>query len=112
MTVYLSDSYYPLLVEFGVTRPFRFISPKAFKDGTTKNGVKAMIGTGAYVLKSNKVNEFSVFERNENYWGAKPKIQKIIAKVIPDSQTRLLALESGEVDLIFGSGMVDAAAYN
>ena len=111
LTVHLAEPYYPLLIEFGVTRPFRFISPKAFKDGTTKNGVKAMIGTGSYVLKSNKVNEYSVFERNEKYWGKKPEIQKIVAKVIPDNQTRLLALQNGEVDLIFGTNMVGTTAY-
>lgn len=49
----LKEAYFPMLIEFGVIRPFRFISPKAFKDGTTKGGVNAYIGTGAYVLKSN-----------------------------------------------------------
>lgn len=112
LTVRLADSYYPLLTEFGVTRPFRFISPKAFKDGTTKNGVTKMSGTGAYVLESNKVDEFSVFVKNDKYWGTKPKIQRIVAKVIPDPQTRLLALANGEIDLIFGPNMISAEAYN
>ncbi len=34
----LKHPYYPTLTELGLTRPFRFISPKAFKDGQTKNG--------------------------------------------------------------------------
>lgn len=112
LTVRLSDSYYPLLTEFGVTRPFRFISPKSFKDGTSKNGVTKMSGTGPYILKSNKVDEFSVFVKNNKYWGQKPSIEKIVAKVIPDPQTRLLALENGEIDLIFGPNMINAEAYN
>ena len=35
----LKHPYYPTLVELGLTRPFRFISPKCFIDGETKNGV-------------------------------------------------------------------------
>ena len=35
-------------------------------------------------------------------WGEKPKIRRITVKVIPDNQTRIMALESGEIDLIFG----------
>lgn len=112
LTLRLADSYYPLLTELGVTRPFRFISPKSFKDGTTKNGVTKMSGTGPYILQSNKVDEYSIFERNDNYWGAKPSIERIVAKVIPDPQTRLLALQSGEIDLIFGPNMITADAYN
>ena len=54
----------------------------------------------------------AVFEINKNYWGEKPSIETIIVKVIPDNQTRLLALEKGEIDLIFGVNMVDASAYN
>ncbi|XOB63080.1 nickel ABC transporter substrate-binding protein [Campylobacterota bacterium DY0563] len=112
LTLHLASSYYPLLTELGVTRPFRFISPKAFKNGTTKNGVIKMSGTGSYILESNKVDEYSVFVRNDNYWGKKPNIERIVAKVIPDPQTRLLALESGEIDLIFGPNMISAEAYN
>lgn len=42
----LSEPYYPLLTELGVTRPFAMISPTAMKDGSTKDGVEAYIGTG------------------------------------------------------------------
>lgn len=112
LTLRLSSAYYPLLTELGVTRPFRFISPKAFKDGITKNGVTKMSGTGPYILKSNKIDEYSVFVTNDKYWGKKPNIERIVAKVIPDEQTRLLALENGEIDLIFGPNMISAEAYN
>lgn len=57
-------------------------------------------------------DEYAVFERNENYWGEAPAIQKITVKVIPDNQTRIMALESGEIDLIFGKNMIDADAIS
>ena len=88
------------------------ISPKAMKDGSTKDGVNAYIGTGPYVLTDFVTDEYAVFEANENYWGEQPKIKKITVKVIPDNQTRILALEKGEIDMIFGKNMIDADAIN
>lgn len=108
----LSEPYYPLLTEIGVTRPFAMISPKAMKDGSTKDGVNAYIGTGPYVLTDFVTDEYAIFEANENYWGEQPKIKKITVKVIPDNQTRILALEKGEIDMIFGKNMIDADAIN
>ena len=108
----LSEPYYPLLTELGVTRPFAMISPKVMKDGSTKDGVNAYIGTGPYVLTDFVTDEYAVFEANENYWGEQPKIKKITVKVIPDNQTRILALEKGEIDMIFGKNMIDADAIN
>lgn len=108
----LSEPYYPLLTDLGVTRPFAMISPKAMKDGSTKDGVNAYIGTGPYVLTDFVTDEYAVFEANENYWGEQPKIKKITVKVIPDNQTRILALEKGEIDMIFGKNMIDADAIN
>ena len=42
----------------------------------------------------------------------KPEIERITVKVIPDNQTRIMALESGEIDLIFGKNMLDADAIS
>ena len=107
LTLRLSEAYYPFLVELGVTRPFRFISPKCFIDGTTKNGVSDIVGTGSYVLSENHVDEYSIFKVNEDYWGEKPEIKEIEVKVIPDNQTRVMALKNGEVDLIYGTNMIE-----
>jgi len=108
----LSEPYYPMLTELGVTRPFAMISPKAMKDGSTKDGVNGYIGTGPYVLTDFVIDEYAVFEANENYWGEQPAIKTIRVKVIPDNQTRIMALEKGEIDLIFGKNMIDAEAIN
>lgn len=108
----LSEPYYPLLTELGVTRPFAMISPAAMKDRSTKDGVNEYIGSGPYVLTDFVTDEYAVFEANENYWGEQPAIKKITVKVIADNQTRILALEKGEIDLIFGKNMVDADAIN
>lgn len=108
----LSEAYYPMLTELGCIRPFAMISPNCMIDGSTKDGVKGYIGTGPYILTDFVTDEYAVFERNENYWGELPEIEKITVKVIPDNQTRIMALESGEIDLIFGKNMLDADAIS
>lgn len=108
----LSEAYYPMLTELGCIRPFAMISPNCMIDGSTKDGVEGYIGTGSYILTDFVTDEYAVFERNDNYWGELPEIEKITVKVIPDNQTRIMALESGEIDLIFGKNMLDADAIS
>ena len=108
----LSEAYYPMLTELGCIRPFAMISPNCMINGSTKDGVSGYIGTGPYVLTDFETDQYAVFELNENYWGEKPEIERITVKVIPDNQTRIMALESGEIDLIFGKNMLDADAIS
>ncbi len=108
----MSEPYYPLLIEFGVTRPFAVISTNAMIYGTTTNGVSEYIGTGPYMLTENKKNEYAVFEANPLYWGKQPNINKITMRIIPDNHARIFALEKGEIDLIVGSSMLDTDTLN
>lgn len=98
----LKDAYYPFLQELALPRPFRFIAPSQFKDGGTKNGINAPIGTGPWILKETKLNQYDVFVRNDHYWGEKPAIDKVTVKVIADPTSRAVALETGEVNLMYG----------
>lgn len=108
----MEKPYYPMLTELGVTRPFGMVSPKAMKDGSTKDGVNKFIGTGPYILDKFVTDEYAIFKANENYWGGAPDIKEITVKVIPENQTRILAMEKGEIDLIYGKNMLDADAIN
>lgn len=99
----LKHPYYPTLVELGLVRPFRFISPKCFIDGQTKNGVSGYAGTGPWVLTEHKDKQYALFTANEHYWGPKPGLESVRWKVMPDHQTILLALQKGEIDLLFGA---------
>lgn len=101
----LKNAYYPALQELALIRPVRFLSPSAFPpSGNTRDGIKAPIGTGPWTLVETRKGEYDVFERNDAYWGKKPAIKRIVVKVIPDPNTRLVALQAGELDLVFGGG--------
>lgn len=109
----LKHPYYPTLEELALTRPFRFISPKCFINGTTKDGVSGYAGTGPWILSEHQQNQYAVFTVNKDYWGEKPKIESIKWKVMPDHQTILMALQKGEVDLLFGADgdMIDLDSF-
>ncbi|MDR2758023.1 MAG: nickel ABC transporter substrate-binding protein [Spirochaetaceae bacterium] len=109
----LTEAYYPALIELGLTRPFRFISPKCFIDGETKNGVSGHAGTGPWILKEHVPNDYAVFVANPDYYKGKPEIEKLTRRVLPIGATTLLALEKGELDILFtnwGADMFDADA--
>ncbi|MEJ8303271.1 nickel ABC transporter substrate-binding protein [Saccharibacillus sacchari] len=96
-------AYYPLLTELTFARPVRIISPNAVEPAGDSQGTFVKpIGTGAWMADSYKTDQEAVLVRNPNYWGDAPKLSKITLKVIPDPQSRVLALQSGEVDLAGG----------
>lgn len=109
----LNKPYYPTLQELTYIRPLRFVGEAAFPDSqnTFKDGLKSPIGTGPWVLSEYKKNEKAVFTRNEKYWGEKPKVDKVIVKVIPDGESRVLAFEKKDIDLIFGNGVISQDSF-
>jgi len=54
------------------------------------------------VLESYTKDQEVTLVPNPYYWGEKPKADKITFKVITDGQARVLALQSGEVDILGG----------
>jgi peptide/nickel transport system substrate-binding protein len=59
------------------------------------------VGTGPYVFSKWDRGREIVAKKNEKYWGAKkPQIAEYHVRIIPDSQTALAALQTGEVDLV------------
>jgi nickel transport system substrate-binding protein len=112
LKLYLKTPYYPALQELTLIRPVRFLSPAAFPEsGMTAEGIKAPIGTGPWTLAGYQKDSQAVFKRNEKYWGEKPAIEQITVKVIPDGETRVLAFEKGEIDLIYGNGEISLDSF-
>ncbi len=58
-------------------------------------------GTGPFKFEEIIPLETLEVVRNEQYWGDGPKLEKLIIKTIIDPQTKVMALEAGEVDLIY-----------
>jgi peptide/nickel transport system substrate-binding protein len=60
--------------------------------------LKKPIGSGPYKLADYELNSRIVLERNDNYWGPKPKIARVTIQIIKDPSARVAAIQSGQVD--------------
>lgn len=60
------------------------------------------IGTGPFVLDNYEKDQSATLTKNPNYWNKDkiPSIDTVEWKVIPDENSRVLALQSGDVDAI------------
>ncbi len=76
-------------------------SPAQVQKVGDENLHTAPVGTGPYRLVHHKRGQEVRLEANDQYWGGKPRFRAIISRPYPDQSARILALESGDVDLIF-----------
>jgi len=60
---------------------------------------RAPVGTGPYKFDKWDTGREIVLTRNEDYWGKKPYLDKIVYRVINDYTAALTALKAGEIDL-------------
>ena len=58
------------------------------------------VGSGPYVFEKWNVGREIVLRRNEQYWGRKPKLKKIVFRIITNEVAALQALRSGQIDFI------------
>lgn len=87
------------------------VSPKMIISGDFQT-VKGVAGTGPYKYEELVSGAYTRFVKNKEYWGEECPYDEIIAKYIPDSASRIQALKTGEVDLVFGLGLISYEDYN
>lgn len=110
---YYDKPYYAVLEELS-SSIFGMISPAMLSDGNFPDGSeKETFGTGPYVLKSDNCSEGSsyTFTRNENYWGKASGPDLVTVKIIPDPDARTLALQAGEIDILYGTYQITYDMY-
>jgi peptide/nickel transport system substrate-binding protein len=56
-------------------------------------------GSGPFKLREWRANEAVVMERNDNYYGEKPKLARVIYRFMKESSAQRLALEKGDIDV-------------
>jgi peptide/nickel transport system substrate-binding protein len=77
-----------------------FIVPKDYMEKVKVEGFREKpVGTGPYKLVEYQLNSRIVLERNDKYWGPKPKLQRVVFDIIKDPSARVAAIQSGQVDL-------------
>jgi len=91
----LREPLAPLLADFAIPG-FAIASPRAVQRWGTEFG-KHPVGTGAFRFVEWKPNQETILEANPDYWGAKPKIARVVTRTIKDNAKRLTALRAGEI---------------
>lgn len=80
----------------------------------TENGDKAItnpIAAGPFKFVSYTGDDQIVMERNDQYWGGAPLLDKIIFRVIPDAATRRVEMEAGTIDVLMDVAPKDVDGY-
>lgn len=77
------------------------IIPKAYMDKVGVDGFQQKpIGTGAYMFSEWVKGDHITLKANPNYWKkGQPKVETVIFRFIPESSTRVAAIQSDEIDI-------------
>ena len=94
----ITKTPYPALLTNAVL--WHMTDEEYYKQAGDEGFQKSPIGTGPYRFVSWKKDEQVVVEANTGYWRGVPKIKTVIVKPIPETATRIAALESGEANII------------
>jgi len=74
---------------------YEFDDPDEFNER-----ISTPVGSGPYIFEKWDTGSQIVLRRNENYWGSKPRLKKVVYRFITNTAASLQALRSGEIDLM------------
>jgi peptide/nickel transport system substrate-binding protein len=90
------EPFAPALISWGM-----YIMPRHLLEGedlTTSPLARSPVGTGPYRFKEWKTGEKIVLEASDDYWEGRPKVDRLVYRIIPDVATMFLELRAGNVD--------------
>jgi peptide/nickel transport system substrate-binding protein len=96
-----------------------YVSPKNYIERVGNDEfARRPIGTGPFRFVERKPREFTRLHAFAEHWGRVPKVEEVILKVVPDDQTRMAQIQTGEADivtsvpLVFASRMQNARDFS
>ena len=96
----MTDGPSPLLLRT-IAENWAMIPPTYHQEVGEDSFLAHPIGTGPFVFVEWAKGDRIVFKANPDYWEeGLPKIQDLIFRPIPESATRVAAIQTGEVDLV------------
>jgi nickel transport system substrate-binding protein len=110
----LTQPYYGALKDLTMLVPLAIVNPAMLgEDYKPADSFKtATHGTGPYMYAGDGDGSTYTFVRNPFYRGEAPALDGFHVKVIPDNNAKLLALRSGEIDVISGTDKLTYDGYN
>ncbi|MET3234449.1 UNVERIFIED_ORG: dipeptide transport system substrate-binding protein [Burkholderia sp. 1263] len=80
-----------------------------FKAGRQSDLNAKPVGTGPFVLKSYTKDSIIRYDANPTYWGAKPKVDRLIYAIAPDASVRAQKVKAGECQIALSPKPQDVA---
>ena len=108
--MHYDQPYFAAIYDFVYSDVSSIAAPSMYEEGNFQT-LKGVVGTGPYTYAEFVKGSHTTFKKFENYVGDAPIYEEITAKYIPDSNARLMALETGEIDFMFGSALMTYDEY-
>ncbi|WP_311790795.1 dipeptide ABC transporter periplasmic-binding protein DppA [Pantoea sp. UBA5923] len=93
----------PFLADLGMD--FASILSKEYADKMQKAGTPEKldlnpVGTGPFVLQQYQKDSRILYKANPDFWGTKPKIDRLVFSITPDASVRYAKLQKGECQVM------------
>ena len=90
----------PLLLRTIATN-WAMVPPKYIAEVGENGFTEKPVGTGAFMFEEWVKDDRIVMTANPNYWQpGLPKVERLVFRPIPESSTRVAAIQTGEVDIV------------
>lgn len=78
-----------------------YMMPPAYSAEVGPQGfLSAPVGTGAFKFMEQVQDDHVTVEKNPDWWGGEPSIDRITFRIIPEASARVASLQAGETDII------------
>ena len=103
--VTLNTPYIPLLISGFASRAGLILDKKYYDEVGLEAYKENPVGSGPYMLTEVKIKEKQVYEKNPNYWDKNVNVfyEKMTLRFLTDQNTQMLALENGEIDVLYNA---------
>ena len=91
----LGEPYAPFLYQAR-----QHILPKKIVEQMGEQFTRKPVGSGPFKVDTWNTNDRLILKRNDAYWLAKPKLEEVVIRPIPDQATQASNLQAGDVDII------------
>jgi peptide/nickel transport system substrate-binding protein len=79
---------------------FQYVLPPKYFSADPKRFGTEPVGTGPFKFDKWEPGKSVRLVRNDSYWGTKPKLDSLMFRFVPDPQTQISLLTSGDADFV------------
>jgi peptide/nickel transport system substrate-binding protein len=102
------DPYGPMLRSLAMIY-CSIVSPAGVKKHGQDFG-RNPVGTGPFKFIEWKTNTHVILQRNDDYWGDKAPLDRVVFRVVPEEGARMIALKTGDADMVLHPAPAELAA--